>query len=179
MSEKNTELVKATWQTMKWEEGEKLNNLARFNELIDRPPNPRHVDTNQYSQGAKYLPIRVVESTLRIIFPAHQIVSLSDPLVIGNSVVMRARIKVLHPVMMEWFEYDGVGAVPIEVKKGHSPLDFDNINPKALHKNVPAAYSFAVSNAAKKIGRVFGSHLNTAENQVVPVANMYQQTPEK
>ena len=35
-----------------------------------------------------------------------------------------------------------------------SAIDFANINPKALHKNVPSALSFAVSNAAKKIGKI-------------------------
>ena len=30
----------------------------------------------------------------------------------------------------------------------------------ALHKNLPAAYAFAVKNAAKKIGAIFGADLN-------------------
>ena len=42
-------------------------------------------------------------------------------------------------------------------------IDFEYINSKAMHKNVPAALSFAVNNAAKKIGRLFGSHLNSTE----------------
>ena len=72
-------------------------------------------------------------------------------------------MRVFNPIAGGWLSYPGVGAVPIELKGGSDPTDFSQINPKALHKNVPAALSFAISNAAKKIGKLFGSHLNSTE----------------
>lgn len=70
---------------------------------------------------------------------------------------------VFNPLLGQWQKYAGVGAVPIEVAKDAHPTDFTKINSKAMHKNVPAALSFAVNNAAKKIGKLFGSHLNRNE----------------
>ncbi len=91
---------------------------------------------------------------------------------ISDSVVISVHLKVYHPILKEWLIYAGVGAVPIELEKGASPLQFDQIKSKALHKNIPAAKSFAVSNAAKSIGKIFGSDLNNDE--LSTIYNVYQ-----
>lgn len=149
-----------------------MNELVQFNQVLDRDPAPNMVYTNQFSDGAKYVPIRAVETMLRTIFGVYQVEMIGQPHIVGNSVVVSVHLKVYHPVLKDWVTYAGTGAVPIQVKAGAHPTDFTQINSKALHKNVPAAKSFAVSNAAKSIGRIFGSHLNSTDD--LQVQNMYQ-----
>ncbi len=141
----------------------KYLNIHQFNNLVMTSPRSQWVKTNPYSNNAKYLPIRIVEELLTGIFPFWQVEQLGEPKILGNSVVISVQLKVYNPIIGQWLSYAGVGAVPIEVQKGSHPTDFTKINPKALHKNVPAALSFAISNAAKKIGKLFGSHLNSNE----------------
>lgn len=139
----------------------RAKDVYLFAKALDKTPHPSWVRVNQYSNGAKYIPIRAVEQLLRTYFGAYQTEMIGQPIIIGNSVVVSVHLKVYHPILKEWLTYAGTGAVPIEVAKGASPLDFDQINAKALHKNVPAAKSYAISNAAKSIGKIFGSHLNS------------------
>lgn len=141
----------------------KYTCLSDFNKMVNSSPRAEWIKTNKYSQNAKYLPIRIVEELLSEVFPIWQVEQVGEPKILGNSVVISVNLKVFNPLVSQWLNYAGVGAVPIEVKKDAHPTDFTKINPKALHKNVPAALSFAVSNAAKKIGKLFGSHLNSKE----------------
>ncbi len=97
------------------------------------------------------------------IFPFWQVEQHGQPQILGNSIVISVHLKVFNPILGTWMTYAGVGAVPIELKGGSDPTDFSQMNSKAMHKNVPAALSFAVNNAAKKIGKLFGSHLNRNE----------------
>ena len=69
-------------------------------------------------------------------------------------------LRVQEPTTLEWIEMDGLGAVPIQVAKGSNPMAFDAIIPNAVQKNLPAAESFALKDAAEKLGKVFGSDLN-------------------
>lgn len=160
-----------------------------FAQSLDKMPHPSWVKTNKYSGNAKYLPIRIVEQLLRTYFGAYQVEMIGNPSIIGNSIVVSVHLKVYHPVLKEWLIYAGVGAVPIELEKpkfddngvqtsgAKSPLDFDSINAKALHKNVPAAKSYAISNAAKTIGKIFGSHLNSAED--LQISDLYSKASEE
>lgn len=141
----------------------KYLDLASYKKLIDTSPRKAWIRQNKFSQNASYLPIRIVEELLNGVFPFWQVEHVGEPKILGNSVVISVQLKVYNPILNQWLSYAGVGAVPIEVKAGAHPTDFTQINPKALHKNVPSALSFAVSNAAKKIGRLFGSHLNSKE----------------
>lgn len=153
----------------------KYNDLMGFKNLIKRNPSERWVKTNPYSQNARYLPIRIVEELLSEIFPFWQVIQNGEPKILGNSVVVSVDLRVFNPIINQWMSYAGVGAVPIELEKpkfnkegvqisgARNNIDFEYINSKAMHKNVPAALSFAVNNAAKKIGRLFGSHLNSTE----------------
>lgn len=158
--------------------------LVRFNNYINSEPKKEWVKVNKYSDNAKYLPIRVVESLLRSFFGVYQTEMIGQPHIIGNSVVVSVQLKVYHPILKEWITNAGVGAVPIELKAtkkdkagnvieegaAHA-LDFEKLNSKALHKNIPAAKAFAVSNAAKSLGRIFGSDLNNDE--ISTIYNVY------
>jgi len=150
---------------------EKVNHIKdffrlcrAFNKKLDAKPKPDWIKKNPYSENALYIPIRIVESLLRSYFGTYQVLMVGEPKVIGNSIIVNVHLKVYHPIFEEWIIYAGTGAVPIQLKKDAlNPLDFQKMLPKALHKNVPAALSFAVSNAAKKIGSIFGGDLNSNE----------------
>ncbi len=156
----------------------KYEDIQSFNMLVMSEPRESWIKTNPYSGNAKYLPIRIVEELLNGIFPFHQIEQVGEPKILGNSVVISVNLKVYNPLIGQWLSYAGVGAVPIELEKpkldksgnqisgARNNIDFEYINSKAMHKNVPAALSFAISNAAKKIGKLFGSHLNSTETIV-------------
>jgi len=141
----------------------KYTNLQEFNSLVMSPPRNTWVKTNKFSQNAKYLPIRIVEELLTGIFPFWQVEQVGTTQILGNSIIISVNLKVYHPLLNQWLNFAGIGAVPIEVEKGAHPTDWTKLNSKAMHKNVPAAMSFAISNAAKKIGKIFGSHLNSTE----------------
>lgn len=151
---------------------EAFTNLKKFNDVINQEPLPAWIKVNKYSDNAKYIPIRIIEDLLRSLFGVYQTEIIGQPHIIGNSVVISVHLKVYHPVLKEWLTYSGVGAVPIELEKNATPLEFDKIKSKALHKNIPAAKSFAVSNAAKSIGRIFGNDLNNDE--ISTIYNIYR-----
>jgi hypothetical protein len=144
----------------------KYTCIHDFKALVQTTPRPSWVRTNPYSQNAKYIPIGIIEELLSEIFPFWQVEQHGEAKILGNSVVVSVNLKVFNPILMQWLTYSGIGAVPIEVQKDAHPTDFTKINSKALHKNVPAAMSYAVNNAAKKIGKLFGSHLNRKESTI-------------
>lgn len=149
-----------------------LKNLKKFNEYLNMTPKKEWIKENKHSNNAKYLPIRIVENLLRSIYGVYQIEMVGNPHIIGNSVVVSVHLKVYHPILKQWITLAGIGAVPMELEQGSNPLQFEKLKPKALHKNVPAAKSFAVSNAAKSLGKIFGSDLNNDE--ISEIINVYQ-----
>ena len=136
---------------------DKLKAMQAFNKILDSPPKTAWIRKNN---GVEYIPIRTIEDLLKSFFGAYQVEMVGEPKLIVNSIVVNVHLKVYHYLTGEWLVYAGTGAVPIQTQRGAGPNDVDKIIPTALHKNVPAALSFAVSNAAKKIGKVFGSGLN-------------------
>lgn len=159
-------------------EAQKLKNLILFNKkYLNRPPEPHWIAVNKWANNAKYIPIRIIENLLWSTFGVWQAEQIGKPQIIGNCVEVTIQLRVFHPVIQDWITLPGTGAVPIELKAtkidqktkavieegARNALDFERINPKALHKNVPAALSFAINNAAKKLGKRFGSDLNSDE----------------
>lgn len=138
----------------------KYIDMPSYLNIINSEPRRSWIQVNKYSQNAKYIPIGIVEELLRAIYPAWEAAQVGEPKILGNSVVISVELRVFHPILKHWLSFPGVGAVPIEVAQGAHPTDWTQINSKAMHKNVPAALSYAINNAAKKIGRIFGSHLN-------------------
>lgn len=135
---------------------ERAAEYGAFLEKLNTAPKPEWVKTNQ---GVKYLPIERVENLLRTIYQRWE-VGVVDFKVVANAICVHVRLRVQDPVYGEWIEQDGLGAVPIQVKSGSSPTAFDSIVPNAIQKNLPAAESLAIKDAAEKLGKVFGSDLN-------------------
>lgn len=145
----------------------KYTTLSEYNTIVNTQPRRQWIKANKYANNAKYLPIGVVEDLLSQLFPFWQVEQKGNTQILGNSIVISVDLKVYHPLLGQWLNYAGIGAVPIEVEKGAHPTDFTKINSKAMHKNVPAALSFAINNASKKIGKIFGSHLNRQQDEQI------------
>lgn len=130
-----------------------------FMVIINQDPPESWVKRNKYAGNSKYIPIEKVEWMLRRFFKNPKFEILNQG-VMFNSCYTTARIHYLNPATNEWEYQDGTGASQIQVKAGSSPSEMQNIGQGAIEKALPDSYSAAIKNAAKKIGKVFGSDLN-------------------
>ena len=157
--------------------------LYSFNKVVENNPSPKWVKEHPSAKGVRYLPIRVIESLLRTIYGQYQVEWNGQPQILGNAVVCSVTLKVYHPISQTWLSYAGVGAVPVQLagktkyengQKVTNPdgarhaLDFERMISTALQKNIPAAKSLAINNAAKSLGNLFGAGLNTKDDLYVP-----------
>lgn len=111
-------------------------------------------------QQLKYLPIDKVRWLLTRAFGAfvkEEILSVQQHF---NSEVVTVRLHYCIPGTNVWLYQDGVGAVSVQTDKGEAAANLGAIKADGVMKAAPAAASFAVSNAAAKIGKVFGGDIN-------------------
>lgn len=108
----------------------------------------------------KYLPIDKVEFLLTRVFGAFYQVEVLRESVMFNSVAVTARIHYCIPGTSTWLYKDGCGAAPVQTDKGESAANLAAIKPDGVQKAFPSALSYAVSNAAARIGKVFGADIN-------------------
>jgi len=96
-----------------------------------------------------------------------------------NGVQCTLRLHYLDPVD-GWKHEDGVGFAELQTEKDSGVLkpDFSNVKPGAGVKAVPIAKSFALKNAAKEIGEIFGSSLNL-KSQDMPMAYNFDSSIER
>ena len=150
---------------------EQINSLQAFQKALNVKPKKVYTE-NIGGQTFQHLPIGVIENLLKKYFFGLYRIEIVDYRMIVNEITVHVRIHVYHPILKDWLYYDGIAAVPVQQNSG-SPVDQFMATKKkdALHKNLPAAYAFAVKNAAKKIGAVFGADLNRKiEDGYVPFA---------
>lgn len=135
-----------------------LQQMEKFTKNLHRSPDPAKIKIHE---GAKYIPISTIEKDLdKVFFGAVQYEIISYQLVV-NEFIVHARIKVFHPILQQWLNYDGIGAGMLQQKAGTPLTDFIMYKLKNTCKiAVPNAYAAALKNAAKKIGKRFGSDLN-------------------
>jgi hypothetical protein len=150
---------------------EQINSLQSFQKALNAKPKKVYTESIG-GQTFQHLPIGVIENLLKKYFFGLYRIQIVDYRMIVNEISVHVRIHVYHPILKDWLYYDGIAAVPVQQNSG-SPVDqFMQTKKKdALHKNLPSAYAFAVKNAAKKIGAVFGADLNRkVEDAYVPFA---------
>jgi len=127
--------------------------LEKFNKLLDKKPDNKWVEIGEYGgKKYRYLPIRKVEELLKEVFGAVQYKKSGNIMIVGNNVVYSLDVLVFHPVLKEWLTYNGVSAVPLNVDSEGNTHD--------LQPLIPLSKALAITNAARYIGRYFGSHLN-------------------
>jgi recombination DNA repair RAD52 pathway protein len=112
----------------------------------------------------KYLPIERVEYLLTVIFGSWY-VEIKEIKVLANSVVTTVRVYVKNPLTGEMQFQDGVGAMPIQIKKDSgSAIDFANMKSNAIQLGAPASESYAIKDACEKFGKIFGKDINRKDS---------------
>lgn len=139
-----------------------LESIAKSNELnrlLNCNPKPEWIQKNKFAGNSDYIPIGIIEYLLTSIFIKWR-VEVKSIHVIANSVVVSVRLHYLDPVTAEWEWQDGIGASPIQTKSGAAATDFSQVNTSAVQMAAPAAETYAVKDAAEKLGKLFGKDLN-------------------
>lgn len=144
-----------------------VRKLEKFNKLLSKKPHHTKVKKNQQ---ADYLPIQYVRTKLSELFVGLWKTEYKDGQLTTNSYVIHLELSVFHPILKQWMTYYGVGAAPIQVSK-----ETKQLLANSTQKAVGAAKAYALKNAAKDIGAVFGGDLNKADlEDYEPIySNMY------
>lgn len=125
--------------------------------LLNKQPPKSFISTDSMS-GTPYIPIEKVEYLLTNIFKVWHTEVKSYKL-IANSVCVEVRLHYKDPLTGEMYFEDGVGASPLQTKKGAGATDFVNIQSASVQMALPAAKSYATKDAAGNIGKIFGKDL--------------------
>lgn len=133
-----------------------------LNVLLNAEPPKEWIKEHPMFKKVRYLPIERVEYLLTRIFLKWN-VEIKSVQVIANSVVTTIRLYYQDPMSDQMLWQDGVGAAPLQTDKGAGAVDFNAIKSDAVMKAAPAAESYAVKDAAEKIGKLFGKDLNRAD----------------
>lgn len=129
--------------------------------LLNQNPKPEWVLVHPILK-IKYMSIERVEYLLSAIFVLWH-VEIKSCQLIGNSVVVIVRLYYRNPIDGTMLWQDGIGASPLQTDKGSGAIDFNNLKSGAVMMAAPAAESFAIKDAAEKIGKLFGKDLNRKE----------------
>ena len=140
---------------MKWQQNE-------LNRLLNEEPPKSWLKDHPMAKGVKYLPIERIEYMLTRIFKKWN-VEVRQVQVIANSVVVTIRLFYQDVLSNEMLWQDGIGAAPIQTDKGAGAMQWDKAKSDAVMKAAPAAESYAVKDAAEKIGKLFGKDMNRAD----------------
>lgn|SRR3990167_1476688 len=165
---------------------EQLETWQRNEELlavINTHPRKEWIKKHPFNKKVDYLPVGKIEMLLDQIFGVWDF-TVVDYKLIGNAVTVHIKLKVKNPKTGEWIERDGLGAVPLEleateynqdgtVKKqgAKHACDFEKLNRMAIMKNLPAAKSFALKDAADTLGNLFGRSLNRDKEDFKSIAS--------
>lgn len=133
------------------------NNFLNY--LLNQEPNPKWVKEHPMDNKVKYLPIERVEYLLTVLFTAWR-VEVRTITTIANSVVVTIRLHYQKINGKEWEWQDGIGACPIHTSKGAGAMDWNACLTDSVMKAAPAAESYAIKDAAEKLGKMFGKDLN-------------------
>lgn len=123
-----------------------------LNTLLNQTPPSQWLRKHQ---GVQYQPIDQVKNSLVTIFQDYDW-SIKSVQIVANSILVYGTLSVINPITGRTRNVDGVGAWPIQLAKGSTPMQIENIVQTAIQKNAPAAESLALKNAASKLGKLFG-----------------------
>lgn len=137
-----------------------LNQEPKKEWILKHPIAKKKVDNVKVPTD--YIPIERIEWLLTSIFIKWH-TEIKAVQLIANSVVVTVRLYYLNPITNELEYQDGVGAAPLQTDEGASATDWTKIKSSAVMIAVPAAESYAVKDAAEKIGKLFGKDLNRAD----------------
>lgn len=107
----------------------------------------------------KFIPISIIEYLLTRIFGFWK-VEIKNTSLLANSVKCEVRLWYKHPITGDWEWSDGVGASPLQTDAGKGAVDFNYLKSGSVMMAAPAAESYAIKDAAEKLGALFGKDLN-------------------
>ena len=135
-----------------------------LNIILNSDPAKSWVKNHPYIEWLKYIPIERIEYLLTCIFVRWEVV-VKDVKLIANSVVVTITLRCQDPINPDrWITQDWVGAMPIQVSKGKWATEFDYMSSGAIQMWAPSAESFAIKDAAEKLGKIFGKDLNRKDD---------------
>lgn len=132
---------------------------GKLNGLLQTPPNNDWLKKHPLAANVSYISIGRIEMLLRQIFGIFE-VKVNDYKVLANSIAVHVTLRVTNPITGAPIEQDGLGAAPIQLDKDALPTDFTKIKNNAIMLALPAAESYAIKDAAEKLGKLFGSDIN-------------------
>lgn len=135
---------------------------TQLNVILNQEPPKEWLKEHPFAKGVKYLPIERVEYLLTRIFIKWN-VEIKSVQTVANSVVVTVRLYYQDVFSENMLWQDGVGAAPIQTKSGAGAMEWDKTLNDAVMKAAPAAESYAIKDAADKIGKLFGKDLNRAD----------------
>lgn len=130
-----------------------------LNILLNCPPKPEWIKEHPFAKGVKYIPIERIEYLLTRLF-IRWWVEVKVIQTIANSVVVTICLHYQNIENQEWSQQDGIGAAPIQTEKDAGAMNWDKVRSDSVMKAAPAAESYAVKDAAEKIGKIFGKDMN-------------------
>jgi len=131
----------------------------QLNLLLNQQPKKEWVKEHPFAKNVRYIPIDKVEFLLTKIFGEWRAEILAEGQMF-NSVYVKVRLHYKNPIDGVWSFHDGLGAVGVQTDKGASASDLAAIKQDAIMKALPAAESYAIKDAAEKLGTLFGKDLN-------------------
>jgi hypothetical protein len=135
------------------------NDQNKLNILLNQKPKAEWVKDHPFARGVKYIPIERIEYLLTRLFIKWR-VEVKSIHTIANSCVVTVRLHYQNIEDNEWSWQDGIGAAPIQTEKDSGAMDWNKVRTDSVMKAAPAAESYAVKDAAEKIGKIFGKDLN-------------------
>jgi hypothetical protein len=131
--------------------------------LKDHPFAKREIQTDKgkVKVPIKYIPIERIEWLLTRIFIRWH-VEVKTVQLIANSVQVTIRLHYQDVVTKEMLWQDGIGAVALQIDANAGAIEFNKIKSSAVQMAAPSAETYAVKDAAEKIGNLFGKDINRA-----------------
>jgi len=139
-----------------------LSKQNDLNQLLNNEPKTEWVKQHPMFAKVKYLPIERVEWLLTNIYIKWRVEIIREGL-IANSVYCTIRLHYKDPITGEWEYQDGIGSAPLQTDKDSGATDWQHIKSDAVLKALPSAESYAVKDAAEKLGKLFGKDMNRAD----------------
>lgn len=134
-------------------------NVDKYLAIVNTSPPKNFIAPHPTAKNVKYIPIDKIEWLLTRLYQKWHVEILREGTMF-NSVFVVIRLHYFNPVTKEWEQQEGVGAVGMQTSKGAKAADMSEILSDAVMKGLPAAESYAIKDAAEKIGRLFGKDLN-------------------
>lgn len=131
--------------------------LEGFMKFVHKDLKPKEIQTHK--MGFKYVPISVIENKLDTLFFGLWQDKNFRWEVVANEVVGTIDLYYFHPVINQWMQRTGAGAVQIRFTADANLTDISKKIKTALQMDFPHLKAECIKNAALSIGESFGRNL--------------------